>query len=64
MPTKDAEKIVQAAVYIDGKPIKEIQEIRPQQIKVERSFTYRLAELIKLEIFIFVFKLRHRRKGR
>ena len=43
MPTKDAEKIVQAAVYIDGKPIKEIQEIRPQQIKVERSFTYRLS---------------------
>lgn len=27
MPAKDAEKIVQAAVYIDGKPIKRIQEI-------------------------------------
>jgi len=26
MPTKNAEKIVQAAVYIDGKPIKRIQE--------------------------------------
>ncbi len=64
MPTKDAEKIVQAAVYIDGKPIKRIQEIRPQKIKAERSFVYRLVELIKLEIFIFMFKLRHRRKGR
>lgn len=26
MPTKNAEKIVQAAVYIDGNPIKRIQE--------------------------------------
>lgn len=28
MPTKNAEKIAQAAVYIDGKPIKRIQEIK------------------------------------
>lgn len=27
MPTKNAEKIAQAAVYIDGKPIKRIQEV-------------------------------------
>lgn len=62
MPTKNAEKIAQAAVYIDGQPIKGIQEIRPQKIMVERSFMHRLIKLIKLEFFIF--KLRHRRKGR
>lgn len=27
MPTKNAERIAQAAVYIDGKPIKGIQEL-------------------------------------
>ncbi len=64
MPTKNAEKIAQAAVYIDGQAIKEIQEIRPQKIIVERPFIYRLVRLIGLEIFIFMFKLRHRRKGR
>ncbi len=37
MPTKNAEKIAQAAVYIDGKPIKRIQEIRPQEIRVVKS---------------------------
>lgn len=37
MPTKDAEKIAQAAVYIDGKPIKQIQEIRPKEIRVIKS---------------------------
>ena len=64
MPTKNAEKIAQAAVYIDGQAIKEIQEIRPQKIIVEWPFIYRLVRLIGLEIFIFMFKLRHRRKGR
>ena len=64
MPTKNAEKIAQAAVYIDGQAIKEIQEIRPQKIIVERPFIYRLVRLIGLEIFIFMFKLRHRRNGR
>ena len=64
MPTKNAETIAQAAVYIDGQAIKEIQEIRPQKIIVERPFIYRLVRLIGLEIFIFMFKLRHRRKGR
>lgn len=62
MPTKDAEKIVQAAVYIDGKPIKQIQEIKPKEIRVERPFIYRLAKLIRIEIFVFMVK--HRRKGR
>ncbi len=37
MPTKNAERIAQAAVYIDGKPIKGIQEIRPQKIKIIKS---------------------------
>lgn len=64
MPTKDDEKIIQEVVYIDGKPIKEIQEIRAQQIKVKRSFVYKLAELIKLDFFIFMFKLSNGRKGR
>jgi hypothetical protein len=64
MPTKNAEKIVQAAVYIDGKPIKGIQEIRPQKITVKRSFIYRLAKMIRIEIFVFMFKLRRRRKER
>lgn len=62
MPTKDAEKIEQAAVYIDGKPIKGIQEIKPQHIRIERSFAYRLAKLIRTEILVFMVK--HRRKGR
>ncbi len=62
MPTKNAEKIAQAAVYIDGKPIKQIQEIRPKEIRVERPFIYRLAKLIRTEIFVFMVK--HRRKGR
>lgn len=62
MPTKDAEKIAQAAVYIDGKPIKQIHEIRPKEIRVERPFIYRLAKLIWTEIFVFMVK--HRRKGR
>lgn len=62
MPTKNAEKIAQAAVYIDGKPIKQIQEIRPKEIRVERLFIYRLAKLIRTEIFVFMVK--HRRKGR
>lgn len=57
MPTKDAEKIVQAAVYIDGKPIKRIQEIR-----IERPFIYRFAKLIRTKILVFMVK--HRRKGR
>ena len=57
MPTKNAEKIAQAAVYIDGQAIKEIQEIRPQKIIVERPFIYRLVRLIGLEIFIFECRL-------
>lgn len=64
MPTKDTEKMRNAAVYIDGKPIKGIQEIRPRKITVKRSFAYRLIKLMKSEVFIFVFKLRHKRKGR
>ena len=37
MPTKHAEKIAQVAVYIDGKPIKRIQEIKPQEFRVVKS---------------------------
>lgn len=37
MPTKNAERIAQAVVYIDGKPIKGIQEIRTQEIKIIKS---------------------------
>lgn len=62
MPTKNTEKIAQAAVYIDGKPIKSIQEIRPQKIRAERPFIHRLAKLIRTEILVFM--VMHRRKGR
>ena len=37
MPTKNHEKIINAAVYIDGKPIKEIQEIELPEISIKRE---------------------------
>lgn len=38
MPTKNAEKIAQVAVYIDGKPIKRIQ--RNNSIGAECKFLF------------------------
>ena len=35
---------------------------KPQHIRIERSFVYRLAKLIRTEILVFMVK--HRRKGR
>lgn len=52
MPTKNAEKIAQAAVYIDGKPIKGVQEIRIN------------GKTIKGVLEIRIDKLRNGRKGR
>lgn len=63
MPTKNHEKIINAAVYIDGKPIKEIQEIELTEISIKReTFIDKLKKLLKTEIFVFMAK--HRRKGR
>ena len=62
MPTKDAEKMKQAAVYIDGKQIKGIQEIRVRKIRVRRPFIYRFAKLIRTKVLAFMVK--HRGKGR
>lgn len=65
MPTKDYEKIRNAAVYMDGKPIKRIQEIELPEMRIQReSAIGRIIKLIKSEIFIIMFKLRNGRKGR
>lgn len=65
MPTKNAEKIAQAAVYIDGKPIKRIQEIELPEMKRKReTIINRLIKLIRFGICLSVFKLKDGRKGR
>lgn len=70
MPTKNHEKIISAAVYIDGEPIEGIQEITLPEISVTKiTFKDRLQRLIKfagrlkrlIELDILIFKIRHKR---
>lgn len=62
MPTKDTEKIRNAAVYIDGGAIKGIQEIElPEISAAKEKFIDKLKKLIRTGIFVFMAK--HRRKG-
>lgn len=63
MPTKNHEKITNAAVYIDGKQIKGIQEIELPEISIKReTFIDKLKKLLKTEIFVFMAKRRMRRR--
>lgn len=66
MPTKNIEKIRNATVYIDGKPINVIQEIKLPEIDTERETFIdklkKIKKMIKTEIFVFVVKRKIRRR--
>lgn len=50
MPTKDTEKIKKEVVYIDGKPIRGIQEIKPGKITVSLDIEERGGNIAGIDI--------------
>ena len=63
MLTKNIEKIRNATVYIDGKPIKGIQKIElPEISAAKEKFIDKLKKLIRTEIHVFMAKRKMRRR--